>query len=108
MLQFCADEVQQDNADAYALLSTTHSGLHGDVSVSQFVQTLQQRDQRYGPVQACVVTGQDYVGTLLSFGSGALQVKVTLGDGVHVGADTVVNDGGWKIESIGAQLYLDG
>ena len=78
------------------------------MSESQFVQALQQRDQRYGPVQACVITGRDYVGTLLSFGSGVFQVKVTLSDGIHAGAVTVVNDGGWKIDRMDAQLHLDG
>jgi hypothetical protein len=99
--------VQQDYAAAYTLLSSGYFEGYG-ASEDEWAPVLQQRDQTYGPVRACTITCRDFVGTLLSFGAGVFQVKVTLGDGIHTGTVTVVNNNGWKIDHLDAQLHLDG
>jgi hypothetical protein len=105
--QFCADEVRQDYAAAYSLLSSDYIHLYS-LDQGQFVQALQQRDQQRGPVHACSIAGRDYVRTFETIGGAVFQVTVTLGDGSHTGTITVTNDHGWKVERMDAQLHLDG
>ena len=109
--QFCADEVALDYTTAYRLLAPGYVR-SASLGSNQFVQTLQQRDQRFSPVRACAIAGRDYAGTFAStafFEVGfVFRVAVTLDGGSHTGNVTVVNDGGWKIRYLDAQLHLDG
>lgn len=108
--QFCADEVHQDYPAAYGLLASGYTRFY-QVGQDQFVQALQQRDQRLGPLRACTITGRDYMRTFASTVFGQIgfvfQVTVTLNDGSHAGTITVVSDHGWKVRYLDAQLHLD-
>jgi hypothetical protein len=109
--QFCGDQVHQDYTAAYSLLASDYTKPI-NLDPSQFAQTLQQRDQRYGPVRACAIIGRDYVRTFASTAFGEIgfvfQITVTLDEGSHAGNITVMNDHGWKIRYLDAQLHLDG
>jgi hypothetical protein len=107
--QLCADEISQSYAPVYEMLSSWYRQNVLQENQAAFVETLQQRDQRYGPVQKCSVASRDIPGTVFSFGGAVLQVSVTLGDGMtHTGPLTLVNNGGWKIDQFDLALHLDG
>lgn len=104
--QFCADEVSRNYTAAYTLLAPDYIATY-NLTSAQFVSALQQRDQREGAVQYCVITGRDNVGTFFSFGGGAFHVVVALNDGRHTGTITLVNDRGWKVRYLDTPLHLD-
>jgi hypothetical protein len=108
--QFCADEVRQDYAAAYELLASSYT-LSTSLPKEQFVRALAERDQEYGQVRACAITGRDYVGTFASTAFGEVQiifqVMVTLDDGSHSGNVAAVSDHGWKVRYLDSQLHLD-
>jgi hypothetical protein len=107
--QLCADEANQNYAAVYELISTGYRQGYLQENQDGFVEALQQRDQRYGPVTSCTIAGRDIPGTLFSFGGAVYQVSVTLGNGTtHTGLITLVNSGGWKIDQFDLALHLDG
>jgi len=107
--QLCADEISQNYAAVYDMLSTGYRQSFLQENQAGFVEALQHRDQQYGPVQQCSIAGRDIPGTLFSFGGAVFQVSVTLGDGTtHTGPVSLVNNGGWKIDQTDLALHLDG
>jgi hypothetical protein len=71
--QLCADEVSQNYAAVYEMLSTGYRQSFGNQAGS--LDALQQRDQQYGPVQQCSIASRDIAGTLFSFGGAVFQVS---------------------------------
>jgi hypothetical protein len=104
----CADEVHQEYAAVYALLSSAFIQQYR-LSEAGFVQAQRGRDDQVGLVVTCSIVGRDYVMSLFNLGA-AFQVTITLNDGPTPSTDTgpigLVNDNGWKISSEGIDAAL--
>lgn len=107
--QLCADEVSQNYAAVYEMLSTGYRQTYLQENQDGFVQALQQRDQRYGRVTSCTIADRDIIGTVFAFGGAVFQVSATLRDGAtHTGPVSLIDDSGWKIDQFDLALHLDG
>jgi hypothetical protein len=119
--QLCADEVNQNYAAVYELITIRYSQGVLEENQAAFVAALRQRDLQYGPVTSCTIASRDIPGTLFAFGGAVYEVSVTLGDGTthtglvtfgnvttHTGPVTLVNSGGWKFDQFDLALHLDG
>jgi hypothetical protein len=110
--QMCVDEMRQDYAAVYALLSSSFIQRY-QLTPSGFIRSQQGRDQGIGPMRACTVLGRDYGASFLNTGA-AFRVTATLDDGHFHTSDTgtiwLFNENGWKIsdEQIDDILFFAG
>lgn len=112
---FCAAEMAQDYTAAYALFSDDAFTQRPD----QFSDWSQRRDQQFGTVQQCAVTGRDYFRELdpngaafnmrVAFASGAVATGVLALHRYRAGGGQIIIAEGkiyWAIFAVEAQLHL--
>jgi hypothetical protein len=108
--QLCAYEAQRDYTDAFGLFAQ-HYIDQNQATVSTFTDAMLLRDQMNGAVRSCTVTGRDYprsfASTLFLEPGTVFTVSVARAGGSRSGEVTVVDDGGWKIRYVDANLHLD-
>lgn len=106
--QFCAAEQTGDYVGAYELFS---SQMRDQWTQDQWTAANQAREQRNGAVRDCqiVPASGSTTGDTSTSGTATVQIQLTLNDGEHAGALTLVNNsdsGTWEIDAIDPGLGL--